>query len=129
MRTGYARVSTADQTVAMQLDVLSAAGYCVFPALAEFERKLISERTKEGLQAARRRGTERGGKPVLAPTAVVQVRSMMADRSIPAAVAERFKISKSPLYKLVRSEDLKQFDPAKHGSEVIADRRVGPEVL
>jgi len=66
--------------------------------------RVVSERTREGLQAARRRGTKGGRRPVLDATAVAQVRSLMADRTTsPAAIAQRFKISKSTLYKLVRS--------------------------
>lgn len=37
----------------------------VMGALAEFERSLISERTKEGMKAARRRGKHLGRPPAL----------------------------------------------------------------
>jgi DNA invertase Pin-like site-specific DNA recombinase len=95
------------ESITEKIDTHSATGrlvFHVFSALAEFERNLISERTREGLQAARRRGTKGGRRPVLDATAVAQVRSLMADRTTsPAAIAQRFKISKSTLYKLVRS--------------------------
>jgi DNA invertase Pin-like site-specific DNA recombinase len=48
-----------------RIDTSSSGGklvFNVFAALAEFERDLISERTKEGLSAARRRGRN-GGRP------------------------------------------------------------------
>jgi DNA invertase Pin-like site-specific DNA recombinase len=89
------------ESITEKIDTHSATGrlvFHVFSALAEFER------TREGLQAARRRGTKGGRRPVLDATAVAQVRSLMADRTTsPAAIAQRFKISKSTLYKLVRS--------------------------
>lgn len=48
-----------------QIDTSTAAGrfqFIVFSAIAEFERGIISERTKAGLEAARLRG-RKGGRP------------------------------------------------------------------
>jgi DNA invertase Pin-like site-specific DNA recombinase len=52
-----------------RIDTSSAAGelvFHVFGAIAHFERRLISERTREGLAAARRRGS-RPGRPQVDP--------------------------------------------------------------
>ena len=49
------------------IDTTSASGeliFNIFSALAQFERRLIQERTKAGLAAARARG-RRGGRPPL----------------------------------------------------------------
>ena len=46
-----------------KIDTSSAAGeliFHVFGAIAHFERRLISERTKDGLKAAKLRGTKLG---------------------------------------------------------------------
>ena len=49
------------------IDTISASGelvFHIFSALAQFERRLIQERTKAGLSAARARGRKGGRKPV-----------------------------------------------------------------
>ena len=49
------------------IDTTSASGeliFHIFSALAQFERRLIQERTKAGLAAARARG-RKGGRPPL----------------------------------------------------------------
>lgn len=96
------------ESLTEKIDTASATGrlvFHVFAALAEFERNLISERTKEGLSAARKRGNKGGRKPSLDQRAVSQVRALMADRTTsPAEIAARFKVSKSTLYKVVRNQ-------------------------
>lgn len=49
------------------IDTTSASGelvFHIFSALAQFERRLIQERTKAGLSAARRRDRKGGRKPI-----------------------------------------------------------------
>jgi DNA invertase Pin-like site-specific DNA recombinase len=69
------------------IDTTSASGeliFNVFSALAQFERRLIQERTKAGLVAARARG-RRGGRPrIEAEEAKVRAAKKLAvDNSIP----------------------------------------------
>jgi DNA invertase Pin-like site-specific DNA recombinase len=72
----------------------------VFAALAEFERDLIGERTKAGLQAARARGRRGGRKRVLTAPQIALAKSMKADphNSI-ADICATLKISKRTLYR------------------------------
>lgn len=94
------------ESITEKIDTSCATGklvFHIFSALAEFERNLTSERTKEGLSAARRRGSKGGRKPILDAKATAQVRTLMADRSTsPSDIAKQFKVSRSTLYKLVR---------------------------
>ena len=90
------------ESLTEKIETGSAAGrlvFHVFASLAEFERNLISERTREGLKAAR--GTRGGRKPKLGDKDLRQIRTLMADRSTSVAdIAKRFGISRSTLYKL-----------------------------
>ena len=72
----------------------------VFGALAEFERELIRERTKAGLQAARARGRLGGRKRKLTPTALAQARTLLADpTSTVTEVCRLLGVSRSTLYR------------------------------
>lgn len=54
--------------VNLQIDTSSPTGmfvYTIMSALAEFERRTLSQRTKEGMEAARRRGKRIGRPPKL----------------------------------------------------------------
>jgi DNA invertase Pin-like site-specific DNA recombinase len=96
------------ESLTEKIDTGSATGrlvFHVFASLAEFERNLISERTREGLKAARARGTRGGRKPKLGEKDVRQIRALMADRSTSVAdIAKRFGISRSTLYKLTSEQ-------------------------
>lgn len=72
------------------------------PALAEFERNVIRERTKGGLAAARARGRVGGRPGALSPTQVEAARGLMADPARPiAAVCTALRMSRATLYRYV----------------------------
>ena len=87
------------------IDTTSAQGklvFGIFAALAEFERELISERTKAGLESARARG-RKGGRPFKMTRA--KVRLAMASMSQPetsvAALCQELGITRQTLYRHV----------------------------
>jgi DNA invertase Pin-like site-specific DNA recombinase len=71
----------------------------IFGSLAEFERALIVERTKAGLDAARARGRRGGRKPILTPEKVVVARKMHAAGESPAKIARVLGCGRSSLYR------------------------------
>ena len=83
----------------------------LFAALAEFERDIISERTKAGLEAARARG-RKGGRPKgLSQKAKDKARLAESlykerERSI-AEICEYLSISKPTLYRYLRNRGVK----------------------
>lgn len=75
----------------------------IFSAFAQFERRLIQERTKMGLAAARAQG-RKGGRPPLNPNAptVVLAQKLYRDKSNSVAdICAMMKISRTTSYKYV----------------------------
>ena len=67
------------QSLAEDIDTTTSAGrlvFHVFVSIAQFERDRISERTREGLAAARKRGRDGGRPPALSPAQKIVVRRM-----------------------------------------------------
>jgi len=77
----------------------------IFAALAEFERDLIAERTKAGLEAARARG-RKGGRPRKMTKQVLKMAmTAMSDRtSIASKVAKDLNITPTTLYMYVNGD-------------------------
>ena len=73
------------------------AMFTVVSALAEFERDVLSERTKQGLEAARARGVCLGRPLKLNPRQVVQARARLARGERVKAVARSYGIHPSTL--------------------------------
>lgn len=73
----------------------------VFGSIAEFERERISERTKEGLAAAKKRGRVGGRPPALSSEQKVEAKKMRdgEGRSI-TEIARLFKVSHHPIRRL-----------------------------
>lgn len=76
----------------------------ILAAIAEFERDLISERTKDGLEAARARGRKGGRRPKLNERQVAMVKQMAAsgEHTI-SAIAETFKVSRPTIYAVLNA--------------------------
>ena len=91
------------KSLSENIDTTSAAGELVFHiigAMAQFERNLISERTKAGLAAARARGKKGGRKQKLSNADIKKARAMLVDKTVAVAdVAKHFSISRPTLYK------------------------------
>ncbi len=85
------------RSLAEDIDTTTPAGrlvFHVFASIAQFERERISERTKEGLASARKRGRVGGRPPALSTVQKDEVRRMRDDeqRSI-SEIARLFKVS------------------------------------
>lgn len=85
------------------IDTTTAGGKLVFhlfAALSEFERTLIQERTKAGLQAARARGRKGGRPPKLSASQINKARAMLLDPTITKTdVAKHFNVTRATLNK------------------------------
>jgi DNA invertase Pin-like site-specific DNA recombinase len=71
----------------------------IFAALAEFERGLIIERTREGMKAARARGIKSGPPSKLTRQQIDHARQLIENGQGREAVADLFKVSRSTLYR------------------------------
>ena len=77
----------------------------IFGALAEFERALISERTRAGLAAARARGRNGGRPRKMTPSKIRMAMAAMADPNSKAQlVAHELGITTSTLYDYVNGD-------------------------
>lgn len=89
------------------LDTTTAGGrliFHVFGALGQFERDLIRERTRAGLQAAAARGRKGGRKPVVTPEKRERARLLLAQGLNVREAAARLKVGKSALYEALRAQ-------------------------
>lgn len=87
-----------------KIDTSSAAGelvFHVFGAIAHFERRLISERTKDGIAAARAKGKRPGRQP-LDMKKVEAAITLVEAKSSPAEVARQLGIGRSTIYREMR---------------------------
>ncbi len=92
------------------IDTTTASGelvFNIFSALAQFERRLIQERTRAGLAAARARG-RLGGRPSLDPhdPRVQMAKALYQDRTHEVQdICQTLHISRSTLYRYLALPD------------------------
>lgn len=72
----------------------------MFAAFAEFERSLMLERQREGIEKARRQGKYKGRKPLPADT-VTQVKSLREDGMGCSDIAKTAGISRASVYRII----------------------------
>ena len=96
-----------------RLDTSSAAGelvFHVFGAIAHFEQRLISERTRDGIAAARKRGRT-PGRPPLDPETVSAAQKLIEAGLSPARAAKQLGIGKATAYRIAAAAREERFSP------------------
>ena len=92
----------------VQIDTTTPNGrlvFNIFGALTEFERELISERTKAGIAAARTRGRLGGRRPKMDKQRVLMASHAMSDRETKASdVAKKLGITTTTLYNYINGD-------------------------
>ncbi len=84
-----------------KIDTSSAAGeliFHVFGAIAHFERRLISERTKDGIAAARAKGKRPGRQPLDMARVQAAIKLIEAQTS-PTEAARQLGLGRSTVYR------------------------------
>ncbi|OAI21645.1 recombinase [Methylomonas lenta] len=100
---GLAQRGIGLKALTQEIDTTTAGGrliFTVFSAIAEFEREIIRERTRAGLDAAHSRG-HKGGRPrALVEKDLKQARALLTDPEITVEdVARRLGVGSSTLYR------------------------------
>lgn len=94
------------RSLSESIDTSSSGGRLVFhmmAAMAEFERAIISERTKAGMEAARARGSRIGRRPSMTPEQTEAARlAIEIDLETVAEVAARYQVHPTTLARVLR---------------------------
>jgi DNA invertase Pin-like site-specific DNA recombinase len=85
-----------------QIDTTSANGRLILrlmAALAAFERDLLAERTKAGLEAARKQGRVGGRPRALSPAGAAEATRMYREERSVAHIAAALRVSRATIYR------------------------------
>lgn len=74
----------------------------IIGAVAEFERAIIRERQREGIQAAKRAGRHLGAPSALSADQVEKIQQRSGER--PTALAKEFNVSRTTIYKVLAND-------------------------
>jgi putative DNA-invertase from lambdoid prophage Rac len=72
----------------------------VLSAVAEFERDLLVERTRAGLERAKAEGKKLGRRPCLSPKQCVAVQEALNEGQLPSQVAKDFQVSRQTIMRV-----------------------------
>ncbi|NTG48019.1 recombinase family protein [Agrobacterium rhizogenes] len=99
------------RSLSENIDTTSSGGRLVFhliAALSEFERALISERTRAGMDAARRKGLHLGRRPVLTTQQQkAAYRAVRVDGQTIPAVAKHYNVDPRTIRRIVNQKEAK----------------------
>ncbi|AYM84035.1 recombinase family protein [Agrobacterium tumefaciens] len=102
------------RSLSESIDTSSSGGRLIFhvmAALAEFERSLISERTRAGMWAAKERGQHLGRRPSLTIEQIDEaIAAVEIDREQLIDVARRFDVSKRSLRRHIKLRQERKSD-------------------
>ena len=87
--------------------------------MAEFERELIRERTRAGLDAARRSGKQLGRKTTVDPDQVAWIHAMHQAGVSQASIARSTGLSRSQVGRVVRGEIASLADAPRTNEDVL----------
>lgn len=91
--------------IGQEIDTTTAGGrliFSIFGALAEFERELMSERTKAGLKSARARGRKGGRRHKMTRKDVIYIQAQLKQKNtVVAELARELKITTATIYNYV----------------------------
>ena len=93
-----------------RIDTSSAAGelvFHVFGAIAQFERRLIAKRTKDGIAAARAKGRKPGRQP-LDTNRIAAALKLVAAGLSPTAAARQLGLGRSTVYREINRAGLQR---------------------
>jgi DNA invertase Pin-like site-specific DNA recombinase len=94
------------RSLSESIDTTTAGGkliFHIFGALAEFERSLIAERTKAGLQAAKKRGKKLGRPMRLTQEQIKHAEKMInSGQQTTSAMAELYGVDRTTLYRAMK---------------------------
>jgi DNA invertase Pin-like site-specific DNA recombinase len=96
--------SVGFRSLSESIDTTTASGRLLFHimgALAEFERALITERTRAGMAAAKQRGAKAGRKQKLSPDQITHARQLIDAGESPRQVAKSLGVSTATLYRKI----------------------------
>lgn len=87
-------------------------------AVAQFERSLLKERQREGIELAKKRGVYKGRKPSLTAAKIAEVKRRAAAGEKKTALAKEFKVSRETIYQYLKQKTV-------HGAH--RSKESGPE--
>lgn len=97
------------KVLTMDLDTRTPTGRLIFAvvaAMAQWERELIVERTRNGLAAARARGKKGGRKPILTDEQVTEALARIQAGENAKTVSAEYGVSRQAIYK--RSKNMRK---------------------
>jgi DNA invertase Pin-like site-specific DNA recombinase len=100
----------------LQLEILSA--------VAQFERSLLRERQREGIEKAKAKGKYKGRRPSLGDGDILHLRSLVASGVPKAAVARKLGISRETLYSYLRPETAERKRKAALTAQALETKRL-----
>lgn len=98
------------QSLTDQIDTSTPAGrffFHVMASLAQMERELVVERTRAGLEAARRRGRVGGRKRQMTESKIEAARKLFEGGTLPKDIAKNLGVSVPTLYRWLPASERK----------------------